>query len=292
MQRTLVEDLGGTLPASRQLGDDIPAALLALRAAGRTPRRSCWAPRAARPGSTSSAPASVATVAPGLRDRTWTCTSSPTRRDSQGARAPGGPGRPARAVPARVRAGLVGVAGPALLAVLLSAVDLGARQRHAAVPGADGRGGPGRRTVAGAGLGGVPAPCCSTTSTPRPCTPWTVSGPEEHRRHRGLRRRRRGGGLRRFDLAARRTHQAARLRAESEILSYLAGNVLRGETGLEDLLERVRETFGMESAALLERAERRRAVDLRRTRRAGDGRSSGPRTRTWTCRSATTWRSR
>ncbi|MEU4084998.1 sensor histidine kinase KdpD [Streptomyces aureus] len=54
-------------------------------------------------------------------------------------------------------------------------------------------------------------------------------------------------------LAARRTHQAARLRAESEILSFLAGNVLRGETTLEALLERVRETFGMESAALLER---------------------------------------
>ncbi|MER6419762.1 sensor histidine kinase KdpD [Streptomyces sp. NPDC001137] len=55
------------------------------------------------------------------------------------------------------------------------------------------------------------------------------------------------------DLAARRTHQAARLRAESEILSYLAGSVLRGETSLEALLERVRETFGMESVALLER---------------------------------------
>src|SRR5581483_881906 len=55
------------------------------------------------------------------------------------------------------------------------------------------------------------------------------------------------------DLAARRTHQAARLRAESEILSFLAGSVLRGETSLEALLERVRETFGMESAALLER---------------------------------------
>jgi two-component system sensor histidine kinase KdpD len=59
------------------------------------------------------------------------------------------------------------------------------------------------------------------------------------------------------DLAARRTHQAARLRAESEILSYLAGNVLRGETSLEALLERVRETFAMESAALLERADDR-----------------------------------
>ncbi|MDX3092325.1 DUF4118 domain-containing protein [Streptomyces sp. ME02-6978a] len=55
------------------------------------------------------------------------------------------------------------------------------------------------------------------------------------------------------DLAARRTHQAARLRAESEILSFLAGSVLRGEASLEALLERVRETFAMESVALLER---------------------------------------
>ncbi|MEY9994947.1 two-component system sensor histidine kinase KdpD [Streptomyces sp. V4I8] len=57
------------------------------------------------------------------------------------------------------------------------------------------------------------------------------------------------------DLAARRTHQAARLRAESEILSLLAGNVLRGETSLEELLERVRETFAVESVALLERTD-------------------------------------
>ncbi|GHH37200.1 sensor histidine kinase [Streptomyces candidus] len=56
------------------------------------------------------------------------------------------------------------------------------------------------------------------------------------------------------DLAARRTQQAARLRAESEILSFLAGSVLRGETTLDALLERVRETFAMESVALLERA--------------------------------------
>ncbi|MET9512713.1 ATP-binding protein [Streptomyces flavidovirens] len=55
------------------------------------------------------------------------------------------------------------------------------------------------------------------------------------------------------DLAARRTHQAARLRAESEILSFLAGSVLRGETTLDALLERVRETFAMRSVALLER---------------------------------------
>uniref|UniRef100_A0AAU2JZK5 histidine kinase n=1 Tax=Streptomyces sp. NBC_00049 TaxID=2903617 RepID=A0AAU2JZK5_9ACTN len=55
------------------------------------------------------------------------------------------------------------------------------------------------------------------------------------------------------DLAARRTHQAARLRAESEILSFLAGSVLRGEDSLTALLERLRETFAMQSVALLER---------------------------------------
>ncbi|KOX22452.1 ATP-binding protein [Streptomyces sp. NRRL F-6491] len=57
------------------------------------------------------------------------------------------------------------------------------------------------------------------------------------------------------DVAARRTHQAARLRAEAETLSFLAGSVLRGETGLDALLERLRETFSMESVALLERGE-------------------------------------
>ncbi|UGY94075.1 sensor histidine kinase [Streptomyces gobiensis] len=56
-------------------------------------------------------------------------------------------------------------------------------------------------------------------------------------------------------IAVRRTHQAARLRAESEILSVLAGSVLRGDDSLEALLERVRETFAMETAALLEREE-------------------------------------
>ncbi|MEO3761802.1 sensor histidine kinase KdpD [Streptomyces sp. B8F3] len=55
------------------------------------------------------------------------------------------------------------------------------------------------------------------------------------------------------DLAARRTSQAARLRAESEVMSLLAGSVLRGEGSLEALLDRVRETFGMESVSLFER---------------------------------------
>jgi two-component system, OmpR family, sensor histidine kinase KdpD len=57
------------------------------------------------------------------------------------------------------------------------------------------------------------------------------------------------------DLAARRTQQAARLRSEAEILSHLAGSVLRGENSLDALLERVRETFAMDSAVLLERAD-------------------------------------
>ena len=55
------------------------------------------------------------------------------------------------------------------------------------------------------------------------------------------------------DLAARRSSQAARSTAEAETLSTLAGDVLRGETALGALLDRVRESFGMASAALLER---------------------------------------
>ncbi|MET8631049.1 sensor histidine kinase KdpD [Kitasatospora sp. NPDC004669] len=61
------------------------------------------------------------------------------------------------------------------------------------------------------------------------------------------------------DLAARRTHQAARAQAEAQTLSALAGTVLRGAPNgdgvLTALMEQVRETFGQESAALLERPE-------------------------------------
>ena len=56
------------------------------------------------------------------------------------------------------------------------------------------------------------------------------------------------------DLAARRSSQAARASAEAEMLSTLSGDVLRGESALPALLDRVREIFGMASAALLERA--------------------------------------
>jgi two-component system, OmpR family, sensor histidine kinase KdpD len=54
------------------------------------------------------------------------------------------------------------------------------------------------------------------------------------------------------DIAARRTKQAARANAESELLATTAGNVLRGQQGLSALLDRVREAFGMDSVTLLE----------------------------------------
>jgi two-component system sensor histidine kinase KdpD len=54
------------------------------------------------------------------------------------------------------------------------------------------------------------------------------------------------------DLAARRTRQAARATAEAETVGTLAGSVLRGETALPAVLERVREAFGLSSVTLLE----------------------------------------
>jgi two-component system, OmpR family, sensor histidine kinase KdpD len=55
------------------------------------------------------------------------------------------------------------------------------------------------------------------------------------------------------DIAARRTKQAARANAESELLTTTAGSVLRGQQGLSALLEQIREAFGMDSVTLLER---------------------------------------
>jgi two-component system, OmpR family, sensor histidine kinase KdpD len=55
------------------------------------------------------------------------------------------------------------------------------------------------------------------------------------------------------DGAARRTKQAARANAESELLVTAAGSVLRGQQALAAVLERVREAFAMESVTLLER---------------------------------------
>jgi K+-sensing histidine kinase KdpD len=55
------------------------------------------------------------------------------------------------------------------------------------------------------------------------------------------------------DLAARRTAEAARARAEAETLSGLAGAALAEHQPLADLLAQVRQVFGMREAALLER---------------------------------------
>ncbi|GAA1232805.1 sensor histidine kinase KdpD [Kitasatospora nipponensis] len=61
------------------------------------------------------------------------------------------------------------------------------------------------------------------------------------------------------DVAARRSHEAARSQAEAQTLSALAGTVLRGaatgEGVLTALLDQVREVFQQESTALLERAD-------------------------------------
>jgi two-component system sensor histidine kinase KdpD len=55
------------------------------------------------------------------------------------------------------------------------------------------------------------------------------------------------------DTAARRTKQAARSGAESELLATTAGSVLRGQRALSAVLDRVREAFAMDAVTLLER---------------------------------------
>jgi two-component system, OmpR family, sensor histidine kinase KdpD len=57
------------------------------------------------------------------------------------------------------------------------------------------------------------------------------------------------------DTTARRTKQASRANAESELLVTTAGSILRGQGALDALLERTREAFGMRSACLLERKD-------------------------------------
>jgi two-component system sensor histidine kinase KdpD len=63
------------------------------------------------------------------------------------------------------------------------------------------------------------------------------------------------------DTAARRTREAARATADAEVLATLAGHVLRGESALPTLLERLRETFGLNSVTLLERRYEQRPDD-------------------------------
>ncbi|MCL6300587.1 sensor histidine kinase [Streptomyces kronopolitis] len=249
VQRTLVEDLGGTF--HHVIGDDISGALLefargvnATQIVLGSSRRKAWQ-YIFGPG----VGASVARDSgPDLDVHIVTHEEAAKGRGLPVVRG-------ARLGRARIIAGwLVGVAGPVLLSLLLTGIANG----------------PGLAndvllflflTVVAALLGGqLPALASAAAGslllnfyfTP-PTHTLTVSDPENL------------VAIVIFfavavsvasvvDLAARRTHQAARLRAESEILSFLAGSVLRGETTLDALLERVRETFGMETVALLERA--------------------------------------
>ncbi|MFI0790998.1 DUF4118 domain-containing protein [Streptomyces lydicus] len=249
VQRTLVEDLGGTF--HHVIGDDIPSALLEFARGVNATQ----------------------IVLGSSRRKTWQYVFGPgvgatVARDSgpdldvhivtheEVAKGRGLPvTRGARLGRTRIIAGwLVGVAGPALLSLLLTGIENG----------------PGLAndvllflflTVVAALLGGqLPALASAAVGslllnfyfTP-PTHTLTVSDPKNI------------VAIVIFfavavsvasvvDLAARRTHQAARLRAEAEILSFLAGSVLRGETTLAALLERVRETFGMDTVALLERS--------------------------------------
>jgi two-component system, OmpR family, sensor histidine kinase KdpD len=65
------------------------------------------------------------------------------------------------------------------------------------------------------------------------------------------------------DITARRTKQAARANAESELLVTTAGSVLRGQGSVDAILDRVREAFGVRSVALLECADAGQAARAR-----------------------------
>ncbi|MDT0612292.1 sensor histidine kinase KdpD [Streptomyces lancefieldiae] len=246
VQRPLVEDLGGTF--HHVLGDDIPAALLdfargvnATQIVLGSSRRKAW--------QYVFGPGVGATVAresgPDLDVHIVTHEEVAKGRGLPVARG-------ARLGRSRLLWGwLAGLGGPVLLTLLLNSVHLGLANDvllYLAL------------TVAAALLGGLyPALASAAVGslllnwffTP-PVNRITIADPKNML------------ALAIFvgvalsvasvvDVAARRTHQAARLRAESEILSFLAGDVLRGGISLETLLERVRETFAMESAVLLER---------------------------------------
>ncbi|MFG3305140.1 ATP-binding protein [Streptomyces wuyuanensis] len=249
VQRTLVEDVGGTF--HHVIGDDIPDALLEF-ARGCNATQIVLGVSRRRSWQSVLSPGVSATVAresgPDLDVHIVTHDEAAKGRGLPVARG----GRLGRS---RIVWGwLSGVAGPALLAVLLTRLvpDLGLANDMLLFL---------TFTVAAALLGGlVPALASAAFGslllnyyfTP-PLHRFTISDPKNI------------VAIAIFigvavsvasvvDLAARRTHQAARLRAESEILSFLAGSVLRGENSLTALLERLRETFAMQSAVLLERA--------------------------------------
>ncbi|MBY8887114.1 sensor histidine kinase KdpD [Streptomyces sp. PTM05] len=247
VQRTLVEDLGGSF--HHVMGDDIPTALLefargvnATQIVLGSSRRKAW--------QYVFGPGVGATVARESGDIDVHIVTHEEAAKGRGLPV----ARGARLGRARILLGwLVGCGGPALLTLLLTQLlpGLGLANDMLLVL---------TMTVAAALLGGmIPALASAAVGSlllnyffAPPLHRWTISDP-----HNIV-------AIAVFlavavsvasvvDLAARRTHQAARLRAEAEILSLLAGSVLRGESSLEALLERVRETFAMESVTLLER---------------------------------------
>ncbi|MEU7726562.1 sensor histidine kinase KdpD [Streptomyces sp. NPDC040724] len=249
VQRTLVEDLGGTF--HHVIGDDIPDALLEF-ARGVNATQIVMGVSRRRSWQYAFSPGVSATVA---RESGPDLDVHIVTHDEAAKGRRGLPvARGARLGRSRIIWGwLTGIAGPALLTVLLNQVvpDLGLANDMLLFL---------TFTVAAALLGGLLPALASAAFgslllnyyfTP-PLHEFTVSDPKNI------------VAIAIFvgvavsvasvvDLAARRTHQAARLRAESEILSFLAGSVLRGEDSLDALLERLRETFSMQSAVLLER---------------------------------------
>ncbi|MGW8947038.1 ATP-binding protein [Streptomyces koyangensis] len=252
LQRTLVEDLGGTF--HHVIGDDIPSALLefargvnATQIVLGSSRRKSW--------QYVFGPGVGATVA---RESTPDLDVHIVTHEEVGQGRGLPVARGARLGRSRILWGwFIAVCGPALLAIVLSSLDHGPGLANDVLLFLS-------LTVGAALVGGLlpalaSAALCSALLnfyfTP-PTRTLTISDPENI-----------VAIVISFavavsvasvvDLAARRTHQAARLRAESEILSFLAGSVLRGATTLDALLERVRETFAMESVALLEREDDR-----------------------------------
>ncbi|MFG2712206.1 ATP-binding protein [Streptomyces goshikiensis] len=249
VQRTLVEDLGGTF--HHVIGDSVPDALLEF-ARGCNATQIVLGVSRRRSWQSVFSPGVSATVA---RESGPDLDVHIVTHDEAAKGRRGLPvARGARLGRSRIIWGwLTGIAGPALLAVLLNLVvpDLGLANDMLLFL---------TFTVAAALLGGLLPALASAAFgslllnyffTP-PLHEFTVSDPKNI------------VAIVIFvgvavsvasvvDLAARRTHQAARLRAESEILSFLAGSVLRGENSLDALLERLRETFAMQSVALLER---------------------------------------
>jgi two-component system sensor histidine kinase KdpD len=78
------------------------------------------------------------------------------------------------------------------------------------------------------------------------------------------------------DLAARRTRQAARAAAEASVLANLAAGTFAGSAGLSGMLERLCETFGLESATLLQRTGDAESGAWKAVAWAGAGPCAGP----------------